>query len=574
MADPRVETAGLEPGTDASPRLSPLSIDYVSPLPPVRSGIADYSVDLLQALQALEEPGVRLRIASVPEQPCDDDVLSEWQRVAFDQIGSEGHVPVYHMGNNTYHEPIYNAALERPGIVVLHDVFLHHLLQDRTLAKTGGVDAYIGELTADHGWVGAAVALPPRWSGFGRAGLFALPAHRTLLECQLGVVVHSEWARRFLLSEGITRPIVRVPMVMPVPELTAELEDRASSLLSSWGVPKGAFVLGSFGFQTPIKRTSTAIRALAQPGLEQLHLVVGGEVSVGVDLVAMADDLGVSERVHLVGFLPGELFSAAIRACDLSVNLRYPTAGETSASLLRVLALGRGAIVSDYAQFRDFSHDLVVRLPLGDDPQDPSPESQEVLCLATELRRLVADRDRVRVMGSAARDFVLGEHRPHKAAAAFAAALQALADPGVLGESLALGSHSDEPRRPSTLTWGRLESSLKVSGVDGWLPGELRTIEIELENQSFARFLAAKQGAGGVMLEVRLLGLRDGSVCDFLEGRPWLALLRDLEPGESCTMTCTLRRPLVSTDLEIEPYVVGGRGFSRCRGARYHRHFA
>ena len=68
-----------------------------------------------------------------------------------------------------------------------------------------------------------------------------------------------------------------------------------------------------------------------------------------------------------MGFLDYRDFEAAIGACDLCTNLRYPTAGETSASLLRVLALGRPVVVSDYAQMAELPDEVVVKAPLGED---------------------------------------------------------------------------------------------------------------------------------------------------------------------------------------------------------------
>ena len=39
-----------------------------------------------------------------------------------------GRVPLYQMGNNSHHEGVLALAWERPGLLVLHDMVLHHLL--------------------------------------------------------------------------------------------------------------------------------------------------------------------------------------------------------------------------------------------------------------------------------------------------------------------------------------------------------------------------------------------------------------------------------------------------------------
>ena len=100
-------------------------------------------------------------------------------------------------------------------------------------------------------------------------------------------------------------------------------------------------------------------------GSKRVHLLIVGEAAPVMDLEGEARRAGVADRVHVTGFLPFEDFEAAIAAVDLCLNLRYPTAGETSASLLRVLAAGRPAIVSDFAQFADLPAEIAPRVPLG-----------------------------------------------------------------------------------------------------------------------------------------------------------------------------------------------------------------
>ena len=64
---------------------SELRLDYVSPLPPVRSGIADYSRDLIPGL----EPLCDLRLIRLPGQPVDDEIVRRWQPVGVEELGTE-----------------------------------------------------------------------------------------------------------------------------------------------------------------------------------------------------------------------------------------------------------------------------------------------------------------------------------------------------------------------------------------------------------------------------------------------------------------------------------------------------
>src|SRR5262249_37177613 len=155
-----------------------------------------------------------------------------------------------------------------------------------------------------------------------------------------------------------------------------------------------------FGFQTPIKRTALGAQALAAPGLERVHLLVVGEEAPGTGVLEAARRAGVAARVHVTGYLPFADFAAAVPAAGLCLNLRYPTAGETSASLLRVMAAGRAAVVSEYAQFAELPDAIAAKVPLG---EGASGWDREAAALGETLAVLLAEPGRLRAMGEAAR---------------------------------------------------------------------------------------------------------------------------------------------------------------------------
>ena len=528
------------------------AVDYVSPLPPVRSGIADYSVDLLEELAPLCD----LRLVRLPDQEVAPEVRGRYEVVEPAALDPARRLPFYQLGNNVYHEGVRRLALQSPGVVTVHDLRLHHLLVEATLAS-GDLDAYVAALGEEHGWEGAAAAIPTRWGAHGRARLFEMPAHGSLLLRQRGLLVHSEWGRRFLEDElgerasGHLLPGIRcVPMPMPVPDPPSPRA--AGAWRRQLGVPSSAVLLGSFGFQTPIKRTDVLLRALAQPGMADVHAVVAGETAPQLDLAALIRDLGVEGRVTVTGFLDEATFPVAIAGCDLCLNLRYPSAGETSASLLRILALGRPAVVSDYAQFTDLPDEVVIKAPLADEPE------AEAEALAALLGRLLATRDRLRGMGDAARSFIEREHRPEKAARAVADALREWSDAPASAASEPRPPH---PSPPTSLTWGWLPGRIEVEGRERpWAEGERREVEIVVTNTGFATWLSGRRADGGIVLEPRLLsGGRD-----LFKGRPWIPLPRDLSPGETCRIGLWLRRPIGSARLRLEPHLFGGGSMIHC----------
>ena len=541
----------------ASPSAVP-AVDFVSPLPPVRSGIADYSVDLLEELAPLCD----LRLIRLPGQEVASEVLDRYQVIDAGRLDPAGRLPFYQMGNNVYHEGVRRLALESPGVVTVHDLRLHHLLVESTLAS-GDLDSYVRGLGDEHGWEGAAAALSIRWGGHGRARLFEMPAHRSLLLRQRGLLTHSSWGLRFLeeelseWAEGRLPPMRRVPMPMPAPALPKP--EQAAIFRRGAGVPGSAVLIGSFGFQTPIKRTDVLLRILAEPGMEQVHALVVGDVAPELDLGALARELGVQDRVTMTGFLDPAAFPAAIAACDLCLNLRYPSAGETSASLLRILALGRAALVSDYAQFVELPDDIVIKAPLRDDP------GAEAGALAGLLRRLLTAPDRLVGMGASARAFIEREHRPASAARVV---FEALDEWSRLPAGGPPAPRPPRPPAPTSLTWGWLPGRIEVVGCDPpWPDGERRSIELVVANTGFATWLSGRNQDGGVVLEPQLWsGGRN-----LFRGRPWIPLPRDLPPGDACRIPLNLRRPIGRARLRFEPHLFGGGSMTLCGATAFDR---
>ncbi|HYH46242.1 MAG TPA: hypothetical protein VEG34_11205, partial [Thermoanaerobaculia bacterium] len=212
-------------------------------------------MDLLPALAGQAD----LRLIRLPDLPVDPAVeaawpFADWQETGRDAAGPR--LPLYQMGNNRYHEGVLRLARERPGVLTLHDLVLHHLLLDRTLGRRD-FPTYRDELESDHGWVGRAAAVAKIWNAWGDAPVFALPAHRGLLLAQRGVLVHSRWAAEQVAEEVPEARVREVPMGIPLPPRVDPEAGRA--LRQRFGLPEDAPILGSFGFQTPIKRTGVAI---------------------------------------------------------------------------------------------------------------------------------------------------------------------------------------------------------------------------------------------------------------------------------------------------------------------------
>jgi glycosyltransferase involved in cell wall biosynthesis len=333
-------------------------VAVLTPLPPVRSGIASYSAILLPALAA------EVDVTAVVDQ-------EEW---TFDQtrvIGYEeflerraefDHV-ICQLGNNPHHETFFRHAMRDPSIIVLHDLVQHHLIVESTLAR-GLNEEYLAALRASHDGAGEAWGRS-RIAGFhDEIGNFLFPASADVARRSRSVIVHNRYARDMLRAE------VPVPVtVVPHPVIDwGGADPGGPEQRRRLGYEASDRVVGMFGFVTAAKRPEVVLEAFARALTDdpKLALLIVGEPAPNVSISAMAEDYGIDPaRLQTTGYVTDEEFDSYLAAVDVVVNLRYPSAGETSGALMHILAAGKPVAVSDYGPFAEFPPDVAARIPLG-----------------------------------------------------------------------------------------------------------------------------------------------------------------------------------------------------------------
>ncbi len=353
----RPNTEWTPPGRAGQRRLR---LAYFSPLPPEPTGIADYSWELLPHLAQLAELTVFVpdpaRKLARPNQLFDIRPLSEYapSRMEFD-------LPLYQMGNSSQHEFVYRQALLYPGVVVLHDYYLHHLLATMTGSEES-YGAYVRELGYASGQPGVDMAWQIRY-GRRPYPLFSLPLNDRLVDRSLGLLVHSK-----TVATRLRQQLDRIPIGI-VPQLMAprQGESQRSKLPAALGVTSETVVFASIGQVTASKRLDLALRSFARlltSHPESRYLIVG-QVAADTDLDGLIDELGLAEVVHRTGYVTGlNAFGDWICTADIIVNLRQPTLGETSAAVLRAMAAGRPTIVFDHGWYSELPEDICLQIPL------------------------------------------------------------------------------------------------------------------------------------------------------------------------------------------------------------------
>jgi glycosyltransferase involved in cell wall biosynthesis len=409
---------------------------FCSPVPPEPTGIADYAAEILALLaprHVIDVVHDQERVAGLPAG-CGllraNELVPRHRRRPYDLV-------IHQLGNGPAHAFVYPLLAQAPGLLVLHDLVLHHSraamlldtaavrayaadpssvrLRDATL---GGRDAYRNEVA--YAYPREASRLVAAHEGtVGRLLPYAYPLFHLPVVVSRATAVHNLAMERAIEEEVAGAQVLQ--LAMPARRVVVGAAEVAN-VRARAGAGADAFVVGCFGLLTPEKRVETVARAVARAAaaVPSIRLLLVGPVPDTAALSALLAAVGVAERTHVAGRVDMDALPAHMEAADVVAHLRYPTAGETSAALLRVLAQGRPAIVSDVANFGDVPDDAVVRADVAD-------EEGEV---TRALLRLAASPRLRERLSSRAAAFVAERHSPARALASYEAAIEtAMASP-------------------------------------------------------------------------------------------------------------------------------------------------
>lgn len=397
-----------------------MRIAWVSPLPPASSGIADYSLALLPRISGEHEFELFYDGDCAPAEA----IRERWRcRPVGELPAAAGRfdLVVYQIGNSApHHSESFRLALELPGLVVLHEFMLHHLVRGLTLAR-GDAAGYLEEMRYAAGRSGEMAARRLLDTHY-PVDTWNFPLFERLVDRSRAVVVHNEFARQRVLA---SRPLARVA-TLPMPVDTEALQPPSAAqqraLKVRLGLDPEAFVVASFGFVTPHKRLEVALPAFARlrESRPDARFAIVGECSPHYDFEAALERFGAA-GVSVIGRAEESVFDDWMGACDVAINLRHPTGGETSASFVRLLAFGRPTVVNQIGAFAEVSDGACLQLPL---------DGFEESTLVAYLQALASRPALAAAIGRQARAWAVAHHSAEAAAAACLDLLEQAASSG------------------------------------------------------------------------------------------------------------------------------------------------
>ncbi|GAB2588301.1 hypothetical protein GCM10027034_20950 [Ramlibacter solisilvae] len=409
-----IETLGppARRAAPASPRRKRLA--YVSPLPPSRSGIADYSAELLPALAAhydidaiVEQPE---QLEALPPGSVRSKRSAEW----FMEHGDEYDRILYHFGNSEFHVHMVPLLERYPGTVVLHDFFLSGMQSYRELVIAKEPN-WSQALYASHGWP----ALLRRACGADIHNVIhEFPANFEVLRGAQGVIVHSPFSRQ--LAGEWYGPGAADGWSL-IPHLRVALPVRREEARAQLGLEADDFLVCSFGILAETKMNHRLLAAWQRSSLARdprCRLVFVGENHPGDYGRELLRSIEAGPgRVSITGWASPEDFRRYLNASDLAVQLRTLSRGETSGTVLDAMNHGVPVIANANGAMAYLPRDAA--LVLDEEFTDEQ--------LVQALEKLRSDREVRTALGRAARRIIETQHSPTDCATAYAQAIERFA---------------------------------------------------------------------------------------------------------------------------------------------------
>lgn len=397
---------------------SRMQVAFFTPLRPLKSGISDYSEDLIPALNQHLSLDLYHDEDYLPETSVDNKLYS-YSQFKDQLVLKDYEMILYQIGNSHFHFYMYAQLMRYSGISVLHDYYLGGLVNAIGILRPDLRITLAGELEHNYGKAKANEILELLRQGklnidedFARLGIYL---NRRIFTRSLGVIVHNKWAYKAAINaySHDNDCIAHIPHEVPAfPSSQQSIEQIRHQL----EIPSDSFVVSTFGFIHQTKRPLQILHAFKkyvdrQPSAYLIY--VGGTEYNAIDIEGEIRKLGLEKQVKVTGFVDSDKFHRYMEVSDICLNLRFPFNGESSGSLVRTLSAGKPIIVTDIGSFADFPDDVVFKIPQPGQA-DEVEEILKALLVLTETSEYRAS------LGKNAMEYVTRNHSPERCAQLYA----------------------------------------------------------------------------------------------------------------------------------------------------------
>ncbi|MEM7674235.1 MAG: hypothetical protein AAF212_12905 [Verrucomicrobiota bacterium] len=263
----------------------------------------------------------------------------------------------YNLGNNAaFHREIIRILRQFPGVAIMHDLSLFECVSSIYRERLGGDRMFLDLVRHLYGVRSEGIVEDWLLAGdearreIDAASECPFAGHATL--GAWGLVTHTEIPQGHELHHDV-RP--QWTLALPFP---GESELPASRVCVE---PFDLLVFGYIG--GPNRRLVEVLNALSRYARRDCFILnIAGDLNPSLEIPRKVEELGLGSNVRIHGFLSDEALDELLSRVSLVLNLRYPTRGEASGSLLRAWSCGATVAVSDTGSYSMIPDDVVFKI--------------------------------------------------------------------------------------------------------------------------------------------------------------------------------------------------------------------
>lgn len=376
-----------------------LKLAWFSPVVPQPTEIANYTARLQPHLDAefdvryfTEDENGFLEIANGRRYACGP---GKTPQEIFRELNLVD-LPVYHVGHNPrFHVNTLFLSRRKPGLVVLHDRKLHHLMAAAYKHRLGNRHTYIACMRRYYGALGAEAAAAA-WDMRISIDFMAehFPLTQVAIENALGVIVHTK--HLFAALTALTsNPVFRLPLPFPA--------GAAPAVKEASGDVNKKIRLVMFGFLGANRRVAEFLRALAKLRERDRFVVdLAGAIGNMDHVTATIAKLHLENSVTIHGSVEHTALDELLAKADLAINLHYPSMGSASSAQLRIWNSALPSLVTSPEGYAELPEEAVCFV---------RPECEEA-DIQRHLLGYLANPQSYREKGAHGRKMLESDHSP------------------------------------------------------------------------------------------------------------------------------------------------------------------
>jgi len=365
---------------------------FFSPIPPVKSGTADYFDAFLKCLGTGVHDVHPLII-------CDFDFLprpppSSFHGIRVIDYRSFSPRPTdrifMFLANNEFHGFCYkfltNPRCAHTLISILHDPQILMFLTAVCVGSQFGFEKNDLEhlVSTEFG------ALTPLFADARQDGHLPEIFYYTTLAQTLALRDSSEvWLHSFYGVSKLLLENQHPAFLPPIRVIQHPHGDTLSHTARNKPAFSPDFVVGMFGFLGPLKRNNEVVLAfhhwlqgLSPDDRNHTRLFLVGKLPPRdyYDPVGLVEQLGLQDRVQFTGFVSLDELEHNLATCSVVFNLRFPSCGETSGTMQRTRDFGIPIATSAYGSFHEEPSDFKCAIL-------PDEEQRDIIAVLDECWR-------------------------------------------------------------------------------------------------------------------------------------------------------------------------------------------